>query len=315
MKKSLILLLFSLSFNWCFADKTTEKLPEVPWRAIVESQKGQRLDRWEGEISVKLFGNYSKSDSLMVVNAISELNQLTKTIHLNMSSHDRGNLKIYFIDSTNQSFYKNIILVNQNFKSQFTYTVSNRLIRFTQVLHIKFISEDSKPNFITNTLAFDLFPNYWFDQSYYNRNLQSEKIQESIFRSTDFNKRKKLLQKGMLDFDKVLLKTVYSPDFEEKLKIAQKQFEHRIFIPEWLKASRYAVLITTFLLLAFPIIAISKKLSNRIIQNISSKFLKYNIEVLVHGFFFSILLSFLITISWRLQSFDFPTQGIFPLKE
>lgn len=67
-KLALLLLLF-VNFNICLADET-EKLPENPWKAIVESQKGSPLIKWQTDVCIKLFGNYSKSDSMMVVNAI-----------------------------------------------------------------------------------------------------------------------------------------------------------------------------------------------------------------------------------------------------
>jgi len=300
-----LLLLFLISFDWCFATET-EKLPEIPWRAIVESTKGKVTHRWETDISVKLFGNYNQSDSLMVANAISELSPLIKTIRINMSSRDRGNVEIYFIDSTNISFYRDVIPF-LNFKYSFSYnsysSFSNKLNIVTQAIYAKGIPENSKQNFITNILAFDLFPFYWFDESYYNRNAQNKKIQESIFRSIDIAKREKILLMGMQDFDKKLLKAVYSPDFEEKLKIAQKQFEP-IPMPEWLKAKPYAFLLLPFGILFLLLSGIFLRITKWNLNRISNELLRFNVNGIIGLLFTAIIVALYFKIARIIQYND-----------
>ena len=65
------LLLISLISN-CFA-QDAEKLPEIPWKAIVETYNPQRVSLWKNDVNIKLFGHYTSADSTMVENAIKKV--------------------------------------------------------------------------------------------------------------------------------------------------------------------------------------------------------------------------------------------------
>lgn len=292
----LSLLLFSLSF--CFA-KEAEKLPEIPWRAIVETQKKPFSNNWKTDISVKLFGKYLKSDSMMVQKAILELNQLTTTIQMHMSPCDQGNLEIYFLDSTNRSDYKSIITLRPNDRSTFSihYTTEYNFRSLDQAINLESIPEGSKQNFLNNTLAFVLYPVYWNDQLYFKKNQQKTELSESIYRAIDIREREKLFLTQLKEFDKKLLKTVYSPDFEEKLKIAQIQFKPDWVIPEWLQVNPYSFLLLPFLLLILLVIWVYIKISKRLNLRVSNRFWRFNINLIVLGFFLAIILSFYLSLS------------------
>lgn len=312
--KLVLLLLLFVSFNICLADEA-EKLPEVLWKAIVESQKGPYLIKWQTDVSIKLFGNYSKTDSLMVETSISKLNKLVQTIHVRMSPYDRGNLKLFFIDSTHHSnitlpsYFKKsnhnglLISVNGNawLASQSIKYVNGNAWLDSQSLDLKGIPEAFRQNFLTNTLAFALFPHYWFDDLYDKRKRQNEKVFESIFRSIGADDRDKLFLGEMQEFDKKLLSVVYSSDFDKKLKIAQKQIESGIFIPGWLKINPYSFLLLPLFLLLFLLTTIYLKISSRIVQNVTNKFLRFNINALILGFFFSIIVSFYISLAFYIS--------------
>lgn len=297
-KLALLLLLF-VSFNICLADEA-EKLPEVPWRAIAETNRTSNQVRWQTNVYVKLFGNYSKSDSMMVGNAILDLNKLTKTIHISMSSIDRGNLELFFIDSTNRSNYKQIITLKPDQKSTWFIRHSYNSELLTQAVNINLIPKGSKQNFLTNTLAFNLYPEYWHDEFYYKKKHQNEAVYESIFRSIGVDDRDKLFLGEMQDFDKKLLMAVYSPDFDKNLKIAQKQF-FPFVIPEWLRVNPYSFLLLPFLLLLLLLTAVYIKISSRIIQHVSNSFIRFNIDALVLGFFFAFVVAFYISLSYVIK--------------
>ena len=66
--------------------KEEVQLPEEPWCAIVFNENGILKHRWEGEVTVKLFGGYTKEDSVMIENSIKILNDLCETVTLKYSS-------------------------------------------------------------------------------------------------------------------------------------------------------------------------------------------------------------------------------------
>jgi len=289
----LSLLLFSLSF--CFA-KEAEKLPEIPWRAIVEMQNQPLLPRmWKTDISVKLFGKYSETDSLMVDNAISELNKLSETIHFRLSSLNDVNLKLFFLDSTNRLAYNPVIGLKSNEKSNYSSSsADNNSWLNVQAINMNLIPEESKQNFLTNTLAFVLYPNYWMDRKY-DFTKQYDKKDESIFLAWNPGDRDELFMTEMSEFDKKLLKEVYAVNFEKNLKRAQKQFGKSI--PRWLAINPYSFLLLPFLLLLLLVLVVYIKISKRTIQRIQNKLLRFNINGLVLGVFFALIISFYLSLS------------------
>ncbi len=304
MKKLTFLSLLFFSLSFCFA-KEAEKLPEIPWRAIVETHNPQLLNIWKTDIRVKLFGNYTKSDSLMVENAISELNKITQTIHICMSPYDRGNLEIFFIDSTNRSVYIQFINLNPNEKSNYSMYSMNINNHFktrvlNQALNMKLIPEESKQNFLTNTLAFDLYPVYWFDKPYFRKKQLKEEVDESIFRSIDITEREKIFFSGMQEYDKKLLKEVYSPDFENKLLLAKKQFT-LIVIPDWVRINTQVFLLLPFGILLFILIALFLEITKKIGLLVSNKLLLFNINGVIGLLIIGMIVTFYSALSDSLK--------------
>ena len=304
MKKVILLSLLFFSLCFCFA-KEAEKLPEIPWRAIVETQNAHLLNIWKTDIRVKLFGNYTKNDSLMVENAISELNKLTQTIHIRMSPYDRGDLEIFFLDSTNSSVYKQIITLKSNEKSNYTsYTMSYNDIYGSrlsaQAINMKLIPEESKQNFLTNTLAFDLFPVYWFDNQYWKNKQLNEEVDATIFRSIDITERDKIFFSGMQEYDKKLLKAVYSPDFENNLILAKRQF-NPIVIPDWVRSNSRDFLLLPFGILLFILIALFIEFTKKIGLLVSNKLLLFNINGVIGLLIIGMIVTFYSALSDSLK--------------
>ncbi len=100
MKKLLTFLLFCFFSTFCFSQET-EKLPEMPWANIAEMNQVPNLEEtlWKGNVFVKLQGFYTLEDSLIVAEAIQELDSLTETISIKFSTHPRGNLEVFFMDT------------------------------------------------------------------------------------------------------------------------------------------------------------------------------------------------------------------------
>lgn len=100
MKKLLYFLVFLTIGNYCFS-QDQEKLPVKPWKEIVEinSFYYNSLQKWYTDIRVKLEGNYTKNDSIMIDHTLKKLDALTETISIKFSKTKKPNFKIKFLDA------------------------------------------------------------------------------------------------------------------------------------------------------------------------------------------------------------------------
>jgi len=154
MKGTILSLLILIISTLCQASEQAA-LPEEPWRAISFMEKRAPDIRWEGDISIKLFGSYTQKDSLMIENSINILNELCETIQLRISAHDRGKLEVHFLDSINRQDYENIVYLGPDQKSgwQFKYNPQKIITHFNQAINLELIPKEDQQNFLTNTLA------------------------------------------------------------------------------------------------------------------------------------------------------------------
>ena len=106
---------------------------------------------------------------------------------------------------------------------------------YTQALNIEMIPLEFRQNYLTNTLAFALYPVYWSDNSYYEKKNRNENVHESIFRAISSEEHEKLLFSDLQEFDIKLLTEVYSASFNEKIEVARKQFKPFIIIMKWIQ--------------------------------------------------------------------------------
>ena len=296
MKNRLTFLLI-IVFSLKCVSKEVEKLPEVPWKAIVETHHSQNVSLWKTDLNIKLFGNYTSADSLMTENAILKLNGLTETIQLRLSNLERGNLEIYFLDSTNYLQFAYFISLNSDKKAQWSYSMlkPNAISLFTLALNIGKIPNEFKQNYLTNTLAFVLYPVYWTDNDYYEKdrkNYVPVSIHESI---TD--ERERLYFNELHEFDIKLLTEVYSVNFNKNLAIAEKQFQPSISIPEWLKVNPYAFLLLPFGVILFLLFPLFMKVSGKIAQKVKNNLLRFNFNGLIGVLVVMIISYFYFTLS------------------
>ena len=100
MKKLLYFLVFLTLGNNCFSQDQS-KLPDVPWKDIVEINNNdnyQKITKWDTNIKVSLEGNYTKNDSITIDQILKKLNALTATISIQFSKSEKPNFKIKFLD-------------------------------------------------------------------------------------------------------------------------------------------------------------------------------------------------------------------------
>ena len=281
MKNLISLFLFCFMAFHGFA-KGEEKLPEVPWRAIAETCTFESFNDWAGDISIKLFGNYDSTDIRMIENSINELNPLLETIHLVFSDYERGNIEIYFLDSTNIRKYESIITIRGNekltWRSSFNSSRDGREPSlFKLAFNLEMIPTEYKQNFISNNLAFSLYPYILMDAEWERNNYSSEGLPPSLFRSIEVKEREQLFYGALPEFDQKLLRAVYSPDFQTKLALAKKQYK-AFQIPQWLRKNAYQFMLLPFGILLLLLLWVFLRISKGIERLVANKFVRFNIN-------------------------------------
>lgn len=308
--KSTIAILFLFVFaKFCLAAEEV-KLPEEPWRTIAFMEKGYPVNRWQGNVSVKLFGNYTSSDSTMIEHSIKTLNELCETIKLSLTNRDRGDFEILFLDSTNEKAYESVIMIQPNQNSNWIYTVHTFYIsqneKFNTPLHLNLairkamIPEIKRQNFFTNRLAFALYPGFIYPEYEFKNGLQVLKQPNSIFASTKEEGKDPFLSE-LNPFDRKLIQAVYKPNFTELLPIAKKQFDTEGY-PKWIKENSYLLMSFPFalalLLLAGLIILLHEKSE----KQIKNRFLLFNVISVVALVLFGVFGSLYYEASSQLKN-------------
>lgn len=305
MKPTILTILLLVSVLVGFSNKQVQ-LPEEPWKAIVEMTKYSPNNRWEDYISVKLFGNFTNQDSVMVVNAIETLNGLTETVKFNLTSEELGNLKIHFIDSTNRANYQGIFILKteSSYKYFFSYKAdtpknSGFLDNFEIGIKLSAVPDSAKQNFLTNLMAHAMFPYYWQNDL----GLVNGKYvgQSSIFVS--FQQDKNPLFSEMNTFDKKIIQAVYSDDFKRLFPIAKKQFGKFEF-SEWMRRYSPQVLIFPFVLTVFLLVGFLMFLYRRLFSRIHNNWLKFNVISISALPLLGILISLYFTTAMTIKDYS-----------
>lgn len=280
--KRLTIFLFLLIIGKLAFASVDNQLPAEPWRAIVFMEKFNPGIRWEGEVTVKLYGNYTKSDSLLLKNSIDLINGLCEKVKLRFTPYERGMLEIFFIDNNNKSGYQGIIQIPEQDGYSWTYNFNNnnkRLNSLSLNIRNEEIQNERKQNYLTNYLAFALYPkilsiDYLFEKGreIYERPASIHNVRSYI---PDY---KPDFGAEFSEFDRQLIQTLYADNFEELLPVAIKQFDP---VPQWIRENSYYVLIFPLILVLFIITGLMILLYKRKISNIKNKWIGFNIVVLV----------------------------------
>lgn len=272
-KLTLLFLLF-FSLNFCFAGEV-ERLPEEPWRAIVFMEKNAPDIRWKGDISIKLFGSYNKTDSLMIENSIKVLNELSETVKLSISTHERGNLEIIFMDSTNEKAYESVIssASDQAFSWNYNSNEKKVISHLNLALHRALVPENCRQNFLTNTLVFAMYPKFLSSNYIFKNGREIRKRPISIFLS--------IIDKGIepfylefSPFDRQLIKTVYTTNFKELLPVAKKKF---YLLPSWVNDNAKILMVFPFVLALFLFAGLIILFYKKLGVKIGNKLLQFNV--------------------------------------
>lgn len=291
------------------------KLPEEPWKYIVEMMRYSPNNRWEDDISIKLRGNYTEIDSIMIENSIKTLNELTSTVKLKLSKSNLGKMELFFLDSTNEEQY-NHLFPYQNPKTYHslwshknnTEEYSEGLIlNYKTALFINSIQDSVRQNYLTSKIAYALFPNH-FDNNKYFVDIDTYNGPISIYCSRPpFEIEPYFLE--LSEFDKRIIKTVYSSNFMELLPLAKKQFGRNEF-PRWVRENSYASLVFLFVLALFVIAGLFILVYKKLSQCINNKLLLFNAIL----FLALIALGLIVSLYWSTASLlRYPNSNAFNL--
>ncbi len=278
MKKatsSLLFLCFLLSFNHLASQ---DQLPSKTWRVIERTHTSDHR-KWENDVQVMLRGNFTPHDSILVINALEELNQVTETIRIGMSPYDRGNLELFFIDSMNARDYDGIIIPDKSIYSNVNVRrkAGKTIVRTVDVgIRIKEIPDSIHQHFITSILSYTLYP---LSNTFYPFNPYY--LIDSIFNY------------------KELLKEVYSADYDEKLALVSEQVK-RIYWPHWLRDYSHALLIWPLILILFLFAGLFVVLYRKVFIRIKHPFLRFNVGSLLGLLVFGFFLSLFFGLGYRL---------------
>ncbi|NLU38564.1 MAG: histidine kinase [Bacteroidales bacterium] len=312
MKQAIIILLFCVLGQLSMATEKV-KLPEEPWRAIVFMEKASPSIRWQGDISVKLMGNYTPEDSIMAENAIKTLNGLCETIHLSITKHDYGRLEIYFLDSLNTKIYESRLSINGNDKFTWTYNSDNKTKEISHCelgLNYTIIPQDNKQHFITNTLTFALFPKYLRSEYHYKSGKEVFKKPNSIFFGRTgvrgdngewiYNEPPFLDPQTL--FDQQLIKAVYASNFPVLLPQAKKQY---YLLPTWFSENSYFILFFPLVIALFILVGLVALIYRKLRVNIKNELLLFNLISIISILMLGVIFSLYFFISSKLNDPSF----------
>jgi len=282
MKKLLTFLLFCFFSTFCFSQET-EKLPEMPWANIAEMNQVPNLEEtlWKGNVFVKLQGFYTLEDSLIVAEAIQELDSLTETISIQFSTGPRGNLEVFIMDSLwyptgdyfiSETSHPSSLNPNKNMSS---YNSFDKGRIYTRIYMIRgktrnyenWLKNKIATSLVSGGLSFD--ENQWIAK---NRISIFNSRQESINGITQWGKE-------LNELDKAIIRETYRSGYNERLEIAKQQFKPKKSALGWLeKANPYVYLIFPCALLLFVLFPFYMKLTRYISVRITNKLLAFNLK-------------------------------------
>ncbi|MBN1118465.1 MAG: histidine kinase [Bacteroidales bacterium] len=307
MKRRIILLfLFILAVYYCRAQSS--KLPEKPWRSIVNMEKYYPVPIWEGDVSVKLFGQFSYQDSLQVAQSVDFLDSLTETINIQMSSHERGNLEIFFLDSINENVFKHILSIpddefigwHYNFKHD--YNQKRVTTIFNLGVRLSLVPGGQHQDFLTNALATALYPSRWDNSDFFDAGDEGHFTGPVSIFMREVPDGMQPYFSEMNAFDRDIIEAVYSSDYSQLLPQAKKQYGDYDF-PKWL--SPHLVLIFPFVLVLFLMAGLIILLYKRWFVRIKNEFVQFNVTAFLGLLLLGIMISSFLALRYELDWYNF----------
>lgn len=284
--KNLLTVLLIIIFSLRCISEETEKLPEMPWANIVEMNLFDNVSKtnWQSNIYVKLQGFYTTKDSIIVSEAIRQLDSLTETISIQFSPNSRGNLEIFIMDTSwfvnSTGYYVSTDLqsapLNQNVTS-----IANSDALYGRVFTTLFIKKGTTRNYegylkssIARALVSGgLVSEYTGGQIAKNRNSIFSPywlVEDSIANGNELN-----------ELDKAIIRETYEKGYAEKLELAKKQYKSPFHLKVWIRNFNPYII---FLLPSGALILLLIPLFIKVTRIVSGKFQSKLVQFNINGF-------------------------------
>ena len=285
--KNLLTFLLIITFSLRCISEETGKLPEMPWANIVEMNlvEGASKTNWQSDIYVKLLGFYTKEDSIIVSEAILQLDSLTETISVQFSPYSRGNLEIFIMDSTwflNSTGYYVSTDMQSTPLTQNVTSIANSDALYGRVFTTLFIKKGTTRNYegylkssIARALVSGgLVSEYTGNQIAKNRNSIFSPYwlaEDSIVHGSELN-----------ELDIAIIRETYKKGYAEKLKLAKRQFKVPFDLKVWLKKfNPYIFLLLPTGVIILLILPLFMKVTRIVSGNFQNRLLRFNINGLI----------------------------------
>lgn len=211
---------FSMMTLWVLCGCARQPtVPEMPWRVLISNDRPSTIVRWQGNVSVKLMGAYSHDDSLKMVHSMAIINEVCPTVKLSMSEKERGDIEIFFVENMTELGTKRTPSKPFNEPCGWSFSWGDKGIAsyLDMTLNKAVLPDSVRQNSLTHVIALALCPQFldfyaakmWDTVSVYNPSRRTQAL-------TDHSE--------LRDLDRQILQTIYAPDFDRLLPIAQKQF-------------------------------------------------------------------------------------------
>ncbi len=308
LMKKLIFNLFFLLMSFYISAQEEAKLPEFPWKEIVELKitDSQALRKWHSNINIQLKGSYTEQDSIQISDIVKKLDLITETVSINLSSLDDSNYKIYFS--------------HFNLENKISYSFAQEVFDFDKVVRgisalDMFIHKSKKGNseslydLLEVFIAKSLVRGYFFDHTGFNNHI--------IFRKDYYNLggNFRLKQKNLKNYNKELkiIEEVYKKGFDKKLdqatifykEYAEETLERKSKLNRerslWWVKNPYAIIVLPVILLACFFLYLLFKIKPLIYKTSKKQWTRLVILILISLVF----VNFLIIIS--VSTYDYLT--------
>ena len=285
--KNLLTFLLIILFSLNCVSQEAERLPEMPWANIVEMNlvEGVSKTNWQSDIYVKLLGFYTKEDSIIVSEAIRQLDSLTETISIQFSPYSRGNLEIFIIDTTlflNSTGYYVSTTSQPVSLSQNITSVANSDELYGRVFTTIFIVRGKEKNYeayLKNSIARAVVSGGLVSK-YSGGQIAKNRI--SIF--SPFW----LVDEGIAnihylnELDKAIIRETYKKGYAEKLELAKKQFKSPFDFRVWLRNfNPYIVFLLPAGVIILLLLPFFMKVTRIVSQKFQHKLIRFNISGLI----------------------------------
>ncbi len=274
MKKLCYFLLFLLIVFKSFSQEA-ETLPKIPWEDIVgiNNQRNSNLKKWNSDIKVKLEGNYTSTDSLNVAKVLAKLDAITETIKIGFSKKETPNFKLIFLDK---------VINDDRIGDKFSFDskgYTNAELYIYNIENLKFNNSlESRIAKALISFKYKIAHKKWHDITFI----------------VNINEKP-------LDTLEIFIKEIYRPDFEDRLRIAEKQFEYvlddiyKVKVKArdrnlWWVKNPVALIFLPALILSLFFVFLISKIKKSIDVKIKSDSLSFGVVALVSLFFMSIVI-------------------------